>query len=52
MHNLSFMQEGTVSCARISITDKQVQIFQPLMSASPVTVMQQAPKIRASCVIT
>lgn len=43
--------EGTVSCARISITDKQVQIFQPLMFANPVTVMQQAPKIRASCVI-
>lgn len=43
--------EGTVSCARISITDKQVQIFQPLMFANPATVMQQAPKIRASCVI-
>lgn len=42
MHNLSLMQEGTVSYVRITFSDKLEQILLPWMFANPVIVIKWA----------
>lgn len=50
-HNLSLMQEGTVSCVRTTFSDQWEPTLQPSMFANPVIVRKEAPETGASFVI-